>query len=275
MKKKTILFVILVFLLNICTFTSCVNNDAPKKKTVEDIENFVRNKFFDEDGNAEMWRWGFQYDEKGDYYYRDLYPSHKVKKINGFTVSLIKNVENDEYDFYLVEFDTTGYMFGSLSGTDFFVGPGGYTLLPYSSPFKVLKIKEEDRYMSKNGYGLFFTKMNNVFLSIWTIWNKDNKITGYNYEQDFGYVVYVREIDIPTVYFPGEDEYRFSKANIPLKEAEEVYQEKLNGWLKENTIDFVEIERKLQEYFKNSDYKIIDTRVEGYTKISIKEKNPL
>ncbi len=119
-------------------------NPYPDPWSIEEIEEYVREKFFNEDGTAKMSYWNNSikgYDPKyteipieDDFI--NLYPL--PTEITGFDVQFIKDVDGEE-TYYLVEFEPSGYIIGKRDQTVI-------SFYYYPSPYKILNVDSDNRY---------------------------------------------------------------------------------------------------------------------------------
>ena len=161
--KSIIVTILLLLLVGMIPFgfSACQRyrgrNFEKDPLTIEEIEEYTRQKCFDENGNAYKYLW-----EQSNPVIKDKRIwEYNGEDITGFTVHWVNGFDEDP-GWFLVEFEPLGHYFSNIyRGYDFF------TFEPFPSPFKVLNIPYEEAYVAsysnqapkygKKQYGLIFS----------------------------------------------------------------------------------------------------------------------
>ena len=151
--KTSVTVILLVTILMSMTLligcgTNNYNNNTNANLTKEDIETAVIEQFINDDGTYKQQLWGManSVTQFRDELYKNIQDvaSNKVK-ITGHKVYSIRSLEN-EYSFYLVEFEPMGHWIIEKNGG--FSEDGFY---PYSSPFKLLNLDMNECFLEAPG----------------------------------------------------------------------------------------------------------------------------
>ena len=154
--KRKIIFGYLVVIITTITLLSVAcssigleNKDEGVNLTKVDIEKSVIEMFCREDGSFDTSYW-----ERGEDI--GVYKEEVSKeicqiidgtiKITGFSVQLLKGID-EEKNWYLVEFEPSGHIVGKTNEKFSIAG-----FRKYRSPFKLLNISTENRYVHAAGY---------------------------------------------------------------------------------------------------------------------------
>ena len=149
MKKILLILMITLILITFCGcgYLNSLNEIPFVPMTEEEIKLAIQKKFYDENGEPRVEKW------KENNYFRNITDENMKAEIlqntgkDGFEFSKIKNMLNGEEEFFLVEFKPYGHLIDFLrqNKNKYFIGIEFY---PYPSPYKILEIPHENRYLT-------------------------------------------------------------------------------------------------------------------------------
>ena len=161
MKKRLLcIFLLSVLVCTLFVFSSCgkERDYTEEPLTKEEIRSYVEKKYFDKDGNFINW-----YFENASNGYA-LKEPFKEADITDFDVQFIKDANGKER-FFLVEFEPNFHIYGYRDQA--LEDPNrwqlSFWLRPFPSPFKILNVKEDERYMETP---FFATKRDGYLVAI-------------------------------------------------------------------------------------------------------------
>ena len=248
--KKKILSILSVFLLMVLIgliFIGCGKKSGGKKAGGEDatdlielydkdeIAEFVRNRFYDENGNVNTSYWETP---ATSYFYSCEVP----EEITNFEISYLKDALSGKDSYFLVEFEQRGHIVGNRTkrknSTN---GFPSYRFCPFESIYKILEVPFEDRYAtaSYTAYAMVdditYVKKNYA-MSYDEMWENEKKITGrvcMEIENLYYGIVY----DMPYGYFlyPGRAIKEVEEDGVTRREEYTVYCELIRTVDYENT----------------------------------------
>jgi len=267
MKIKKIILVIGVVFLTLILFAACIKEEdeghlgggafksdgTGHRKTIEEITELIQNSYFDKDGKALMGHWG-RYNESKGYYYCSTFPAYMIDEVTGFSVSLLKDVQKpQEYNYYLVEFEPQGHITGELTDK----GLQNTWFFPYPSPFKLFKVPEEDRYAEilLSGIHVNYMKVEDFYLTLFCAPDKQQRVFNWAGESTpMARGFYVEELGFSIGYDLHRDRDNDFHISGGLGMQEKV--EKLNNWLEIHPFIKQQIESKVHELIRTSDYAV-------------------
>ncbi len=122
-------------------------NYALHPMTENEIEDWVQATFYDDSGNirANLWEESEENDP-----FKDRYINHyDGKDVTGYKISFLNTIRDQDKGVYLVEFEPYGYFIGNIYSMP---SVNNTYFKSYPSPFALLNINDENRYMYSNRY---------------------------------------------------------------------------------------------------------------------------